>query len=359
MNIFLSAGDPSGDVHAANLVRSLKKLVPGVSVTALGGGNLRSVSDNFLVNLVELGGFGFWQPFKLFFKLKGILKKTVIGSWEKARPDKVVLVDYYGFNIFVAREAHKRGIPVYYYISPQVWATRPGRVQKIAKYVKKMLVILPFEEKLYKDAGVDAVFVGNPLIDMVPEPLEGGGRPGDKLTIGLFPGSRPDIFARHIGLLTGAAGLLKKNFNADFLIFCVPELAAKCEGLPYRTVVESDFALRRGLSFALTTSGTVSMENALLGIPMVVYYRLSSFNYFVAKLLVNVPYITMVNILLGRMLVPELIQNEATSENLAAKAESILKDKGLLGIYSAELIALRSSLGTKGVSDRAAGIILS
>lgn len=358
MNILISAGDTSGDIHAANLVKALKKAGQDISVTALGGEELKASCDKFLYNLVELSGFGFWQPLKLYFKLKRVLLDIIIRYYNDYRPDKVIVVDYYGFNIHVAKEAFKKGIPVYYYISPQVWATRPGRIKKIAKYVKKMLVILPFEEKLYKDAGVDAVFVGNPLIDIVPEP---DGIPKDtsaKPVIGLFPGSRRNVFKHHIGLLLETANMLKERVNADFKIFCVPALAGDCSGLPYPAVIENDFSERKKLAFAITTSGTVNLENALLGIPMLVYYRLTYFNYFIAKMLIRIPYIAMVNILLGKMLVPELIQSEAVPEMLSAKAAEILKSGPALTEYRNSLLGLRAMLGKPGVSVRAAEIIL-
>jgi lipid-A-disaccharide synthase len=359
MNIFISAGDASGDIHAANLARSLRKLGRDVHIAALGGEQLKKECDEFLYNLVEVGGFGFWQPFKLYFKLKNVLTDIAVIYFERQKPDKVIIVDYYGFNIHIAKEASRRNIPVYYYISPQVWATRPGRVKTIGKYVKKMLAVLPFEEKLYRDAGIEAVFVGNPLIDMVPEPATWPAAVPDRICIGLFPGSRPNVFRRHIGLLMETAGLIKAGINADFKIFCVPALAEKCKGLPYPCVVEADYGERKKITLAITPSGTVSTENALLGIPMVVYYKLSGFNYAIAKLLANVKYVTMVNILLGRMLVPELLQKDATPAAIAGTALRLLKDAKELDSLREGLLGIRGRLGQPGVADRAAGIILS
>ena len=357
MNILISAGDPSGDIHAANLVKALKKADRNVSITALGGQQLSHVSDKFVYNLVNLGGFGFWQPVNLYFKLKKVLVDIVIRFYSEHKPDKVIVVDYYGFNIHVAREAFKRGIPVYYYISPQVWASRPGRIRKIAKYVKKMLVILPFEEELYKKSGVDTVFVGHPLIDAVMAPPEIVETVNNKITIGLFPGSRPNVFKRHIGLLMETAEKIKASMPQILKYFASRSLPKTVEA-PYPVVVEDSYSERKDITLAITTSGTVSLENALLGIPMIVYYKLSKFNYFIAKMLVKIPYITMVNILLNRMLVPEFIQDDATGETISQKALSLLKDSASLKSYRNELLALRKVLGENGVSDRAAAIIL-
>lgn len=358
MNILISAGDASGDIHAANLVKALKKSNNNITVTSLGGRQLSASSDKFLYNLVELGGFGFWQPIKLYFKLKRVLIDIVIKYYDDIKPDKVIVVDYYGFNIHVAKAAFERGIPVYYYISPQVWATRPKRIFKIGKYVKKMLVVLPFEEKLYRDAGIDAVFVGNPLIDMVPKPDIPAGTGTSDICIGLFPGSRPNVAQRHIGLLLEAAELIKKHLPVDFKIFCLPALADKFKDLQYPVVVEQDYSERKSLTLAITTSGTVSLENALLGIPMVVYYKLSKFNYFIAKMLANVRYITMVNILLDKMLVPELIQDDATAENIAKAVIELVDDKTKMDSTIKEILSLRTMLGNPNVAERTAGYIL-
>jgi lipid-A-disaccharide synthase len=356
MNIFICAGDASGDIHAANLAKVFKRTRNDIVITSLGGERLKEVSDRFLFNLVELGGFGFWQPLMLFFKLRGVLIDIVINYFIKTNPDKVIIVDYYGFNIHVAKAAFERNIPVYYYISPQVWATRPKRVFQIAKYVKKILVTLPFEEKLYRDAGIDAVFVGNPLIDMVPKPKM---KIGTNVCIGLFPGSRPNVIKRHIQLLIEAAELINKEIPAEFKIFCASALNDKKYGdIPYSVVVEDDYTQRETLTFALTTSGTVSLENALLGIPMVVYYKLSKFNYFIAKMLANIRYITMVNILLDKMLVPELIQNDATPEKISKAVIETIKDDEKIESMKNAFWDIRNKLGSPNVSARAAGIIL-
>jgi len=221
-----------------------------------------------------------------------------------------------------------------------------------------MLVVLPFEEKLYRDAGVDAVFVGHPLIDMTPKPKTTVGAQSVKICVGLFPGSRPNVADRHIGLLIKASQLIKKQIPAEFKIFCLPAFADKYNSLPYPVVVENDYSERSSLSLAITTSGTVSLENALLGIPMVVYYKLSKFNYFVAKLLANIRYITMVNILLDKMLVPELIQDDATPEKISKAVIELLEDKNRLDSIKDELLNLRALLGSPNVAKRAARIIL-
>src|SRR3989339_309525 len=352
--IFISAGDSSGEIHAAKLVSEIKKIEPGAFVSALGGDNLRNSADRFLFNLIDLSAFGFWAPFKQYFRLRKLFNR-IKTLWSADRPDKVILVDYYGFNIHLAKEARGRNIPVYYYISPQVWASRAGRIEKLRKYINKMIVILPFEEKLYKDRGVDAVFAGHPLIDLVPAAQW---RYGEKPVIGIFPGSRPSVAVKHLDTLYKAAALINKSIPSEFLVFGTDNLKDLYAGCPYKVVFEKDFKQRQNLTLALSVSGTVSLENTLLGIPMVVMYKLSALNYRLAKMLVKIKYITMANILTGKMLVPELIQSDASPEKIANKAIEMLKDRELLRSVSAELASLRSILGNSGSARRASGIIM-
>jgi lipid-A-disaccharide synthase len=357
MEIFISAGDISGEMHAARLAAELKRSGPAVRITSLGGEKLKAASDNFILDLTKFGGFGFWQPFKLYFRLKSVLR-DITSRWDRGpRPDKVVLVDYYGFNIRLAAEACKRSIPVYYYISPQVWASRAGRIRKLAKYVRKMLVILPFEEELYGKAGVDAVFVGHPLLDTIPAPLEKG-ESGNKNIIGLFPGSRPSVIKKHLPIMLESAKLIAAKLPCEFILFASHNARAMLSIPGIKTVVDEDFAERRKLDFAITVSGTVSLENTLLGIPMAVMYKLSWFNYYLAKTLVRIPYITMANILLNRMAVPELIQGDANPRRISRTVADILGDSARTAELRKSLLSIREMLGKPGAAGRAAGIIL-
>jgi len=355
IKICMVAGDHSGDLHAAALARSIKQLNADARITALGGKHLMASADSFSENLVDINAFGFAAAAQQYLKLKQIFKDSIINAWDRQRPDKVVLVDYYGFNIHVAEEAKRRGIPVYYYISPQVWATRPGRIKRLARCVKKMLVILPFEEKLYRQAGVDAVFVGHPLIDIVPEPLPH--EAGDTAVIGLFPGSRKTAINAHCAILEKAANIIRKEFPAECRFFGLRGHEADYPvSLP--VIFDSDYTEHRKLDLALTVSGTVCLEHALLGIPMTVMYKLSAFNYLLARMLVRIPYITMANILLDKPLVPELIQGMATPEKIASNALQLLRNRDAFQSMRRQLLSIRKMLGAPGVSARVAGIIL-
>ncbi|MCL1972013.1 MAG: lipid-A-disaccharide synthase [Endomicrobia bacterium] len=355
--IFISAGDLSGEIHAANLVREIKKINPSCYISCAGGTNLKSVSDNFIEDIVNINAFGF-LPVKQIFFLKNVLKKLV-KYFETEKPEKVILTDYYGFHIHVAKAAKKLNIPVYYYISPQVWASRSGRIKTLAKNIKKMLCILPFEEKLYKDNGIDAVFVGNPLIDIVPEKqsfkqnFESSKLP----VIGLFPGSRKSVIKKHMPIILETAKILREKLNAEFMMFAVnKELNYKLpEYIKFET--GNDFEKRRLADIAICPSGTVSLENSLLGIPMAVMYKLSYFNYFLIKMIAKVKYITIVNIMADRVIIPEFIQFDAKPEKIAESVISQINPEQ----YSAkvkELLEFRKMFGRPGVSKRAAEIIL-
>ncbi|MCL2144151.1 MAG: lipid-A-disaccharide synthase [Endomicrobia bacterium] len=351
--IFISAGDLSGEIHAANLIREIKKINPSCRISSAGGANLKSVSDNFIEDIVNINAFGF-LPIKPFFFLKNVLKKLVT-YFETEKPDKVILTDYYGFHIHVAKAAKKLNIPVYYYVSPQVWASRKGRIKTLAKNIKKMLCILPFEEKLYKENGVDAVFAGNPLIDTVPEKnkFEISNPP----LIGLFPGSRKNVIKKHMPVILETAKILKEKLNADFIMFGVNKNAE--HKLPEYIKFEAgnDFEKRKLIDIAICPSGTVSLENSLLGIPMAVMYKLSYFNYFLIKMIAKVKYITLANILAGKAIVPEFIQFDAKPENIANSVIEQLNPE-VYPLKVKDLLEFRKVLGKPGVSKRTAEIIL-
>ncbi|MDR2192589.1 MAG: lipid-A-disaccharide synthase [Endomicrobium sp.] len=357
--IFISAGDLSGDIHAANLVREIKKACPSCFITAEGGDNLKAVCDEFFADIVNINAFGF-LPIRQFFFLKKLLKKLEL-YFQTQKPDKVILVDYYGFHIHAARAAAKLNIPLYYYISPQVWASRKGRIKKLAAVVKKMLVILPFEEVLYKRAGVDAVFVGNPLIDIVPQKdikFQDEVCPNIAPVIGLFPGSRISAIEKHAPILLETAKILREKINAKFILFSANKNYDYYSLPNYIELEENNsWEKRKSLDFAICPSGTVSLENLILGVRMAVIYKLSYFNYFVIRAIIKVKYITIANILANKNIVPELIQFNATPKKIAETVIEQLKPENY-NRQLKEFLIIRKTLGESGVSKRAAEIIL-
>jgi lipid-A-disaccharide synthase len=357
---FVVSGDPSGDLHASNLIRALKRQAPSARVAAIGGPLTRAVADEFLEDLASRGMTGFWEPARRVPFLLGLAKR-IAAFLETRRPTAVICVDFYGFNRRVLSLAHTAGLPAFYFISPQVWATRPGRIAVIKRLVRRIFVIFPFEEPLYRDAGVPVTFVGHPLLDLIPEPIPHTGQPHDQV-IGLLPGSRSSELHRHLPVFFQAFRRLRAARPAlRGVLFAAPSLGdAVYEPLPEGVVIvrDHDYRARAALDAALCSSGTATLENALLGIPMVVVYKMSWITYAIARALVKVEHVAMANLLAGRRVVPELIQHEATPEAIVRAASAILDDRAKAGAIREELLAVRRSLGEPGAVDRVAEEIL-
>lgn len=361
--VLFSAGDPSGDERAAEVVRQLKTLRPEVKVVALGGARLKAVADLFLCDLVAHSVMGFWEPVKKIPFFHRILKETLHPALEKLKPRVTVPVDFFGFNRFVAQAAHRAGSAVFYYVSPQVWASREGRVNFLRRVVEKMLVIFPFEEEFYRSRGVPVHYVGHPLLDQLPEPAREK-RPSVEPVVGLLPGSRASEVRRHLPLLLASAELLHRTRGwMRFVLFASPALP---QGFydPWVVGGKRPFLLemvrdeqsvwRSGLDLALTCSGTATLENALLGVPMVVVYKTSWPTYILARLLIRVRRIAMVNILSGEDLAPELIQGNATPEGVVREALALMDDQRAWQMLRGKLLGLKDLLGGPGAAGRVA-----
>ena len=372
-NILVVAGDPSGDVHGANLIRELKNRVPDLNVSCLGGERMQAAGDRFIYNLVGVGAAGFAEPFKRFFlwiRLISLVRKFL----EEKRPACIIVIDFYGFNHQVLGLAKHRNIPVYYYVTPQVWASRPDRAVRIAKLARKELVIFPFEEKIFKDLGGDCVFVGHPLLDLVPLPaVSSANRSGVDYSwkVGLLPGSRPSELNRLLPVFWKAYLRIHESFpKSAAYIFAAREIsdetiAALCNSvehngaMPSYTIVREDnYAVRSTMDAAMTASGTATLENALLGLPMAVAYKMPWFTYEIAKRVVTIKYISLVNIIAGKPLVREYIQDAAVPEAISGQIMGLLQNPERLAAMRGELLNLRKQLGEPGAASRAADIIL-
>ncbi len=362
MTILIVAGDPSGDLHASHLIRALKKRGgPSLRVAAVGGPLMKAQADEFIEDLASRGVTGFWEPvLKLPFMIRlGLRLKRFM---REKKPLALICVDYYGFNRRVLGLARPLGVPAFYYISPQVWASRPGRVNTLKKLVRRMLLIFPFEVAVYEKAGVPCRFVGHPLLDLMPVP-EDKKAPARPPRVGLLPGSRRSEIARHLPILLQACEKLRAVYpELRVQVFAPPAApdsaydAARAADVDI--VREKGYDQRRGLDLALCCSGTATLENALLGVPMVVLYKMSYLTYRIARALIRVRHIAMANILAGETLVPELIQRDATAERLAEEALRLLEDKARYAEVRRKLLAVRASLGEPGAAERAAQTIL-
>jgi lipid-A-disaccharide synthase len=367
---FFIAGDFSGDIHASHVVRNLREEDPDAYVISIGGPELRKVSDLFLEDLVGEGLFGFWEPVKKLPWLWRLFRKILAPAIEEHRPDVVVPVDFFGFNRKTIQLANERDVPVKYLVSPQIWASRPGRIEILKKYVDKMIVLFPFEEELYRQAGMDVAFYGHPLLDLIPEIPDTNAQTSNQPVIGLLPGSRVSEVREHLPFyLKATAKVVISSRPLRILLFAarsVPERLydeilsdANVSFDSLEVVWDENYEWRKKVDFAVTTSGTATLENALLGIPMVVLYKTSWLNYQLAKALIKVPYISIVNILAGQEVVPELIQERANVVNLAEEMKRIIFDPQALQAQKEELLAIRRMLGSPGVYRKIAIDLLS
>ena len=317
--------------------------------------------------------WGFFSIVEVFSKLRPIyrifrwLKRSL--DWDK--PALAILIDFPDFNLRLAKEANKRGIPVFYYISPQVWAWRKGRVKKIAKLVHKLVVILPFEVPFYRERGVDCEFVGHPLIDIVKPHLSKGKAldifrlAKDKRTIGLLPGSRREEVQNLLPVLLKSAHLLLRDFpNLQFIIPIAPainrfevEKYIADSNVDIRVVEEHTYDVLNVCDLIITASGTATLEAAIMRTPMIIVYKVSFLSYLVGRLLVKVKNIGLVNLIAEKRIVPELIQGQASPINIFNEASKMLKNPHLLSVIKGELDKVKEKLGNPGTSQRAAQIL--
>jgi len=368
-SVFIVSGEESGDLHGSSLIKALKELVPGLEVGGMGGRRMREAGQVGL-DSSELSVVGIVEVIE---KSPGILKafRGLKKRLKEARPDAVVLIDFPDFNLRLAREAKKLGIPVVYYISPQVWAWRKGRIKKIARLVDKMLVVFPFEVDLYRKEGVDVEYVGHPLSDVVECPLskdearKAVGVGADSIVVSLLPGSRTAEVRRHLPVMLEAAVLMEKGINAsvDFLLPAAHSiddtLLAGLIGdsrLGVKVLRERLYTALRASDAAVVASGTATLETALVGTPMVIIYRMSQVSYAIGRALVGVSHIGLPNIVAGREVVKELIQNDATPEKVCAGILEIIKDSGKKDDIINGLKEIKDRLGSRAASRAARAV---
>jgi lipid-A-disaccharide synthase len=369
--ILLVAGEASGDLHAADLVTALREHLPDVEVLGLGGERLREAGMRTVADSSEVATVGVTEA-------AGRLRKIVRTYRELAHilredpPDLCVLVDFPEFNLRLARVAKRAGVPVLYYIGPQVWAWRRGRVRKIARRVDRLAVVFPFEPPLYEPALPGVEFVGHPLLDRVrvtrsrEETFARYGLDPARRLVVLLPGSRPKEIEKLLPPLLDAARRLAREDGCQFALALAHTLArADVEarlvgsGVPVPVVEDDTYNLVAASDLALVSSGTATLECALLECPMVIVYRLAPVSWVLARLLVRgVSWVGMPNIVAGHEVVPELLQGQATGERIAAAAQGILRDPARRATIVEELRGVRRSLGRGGAAGRAAAIAL-
>ena len=361
MNYYIIAGEASGDLHASNLMKELKVLDNNTHFRCWGGDLMRAQGAELVKHYHELAFMGFTEVLmnlRTIFKNIDFCKKDIL----QHRPDVLILVDYPGFNIRIAEFAKAQGIKVFYYISPQIWAWKQSRVHKIKKVVDKMFVILPFEKEFYQRFNFDVDFVGHPLLDAVQNySLQTStlSVTTDKPIIALLPGSRKQEISTMLPLML----LMKKQYvNYQFVIAGAPSQNKEF----YQTFIGDDdikivfnetYQLLQKSEAALVTSGTATLETALFGVPEVVCYKGGAISYSIAKQLVKVKYISLVNLIMDKEIVKELIQNELTETNLKIELDKLLKPETRTKIL-ADYAELKVKLGGSGASKKAAELMV-
>jgi lipid-A-disaccharide synthase len=367
--LLIVAGEASGDLHGARLIAELARLAPGLTTFGLGGDQMQAAGLDAVAHSSEISVVGITEALKILPRARQIFA-ALLAETARRRPRGAVLIDFPEFNLRLARELKRLRVPVLYYISPQVWAWRRGRVKTIARIVDRMLVLFPFEVGFYDQAGVDVVHVGHPLVDEVPQlpSIWAEGDPaasGGPYRIALLPGSRRSEVAALLPTMLAAVARLARELPIEVRIVQAPTIprellaagigeAPELAGLQVEIVEGDRFRAIADSHLALCASGTATLEVGLLGTPMIVVYRLAIWTYLLGRLLVRLRDISLVNLVLGRRVVPELIQREATPPKIAAAAARLLRDRAAVACMRQALSELRERLGQGGASARAA-----
>jgi len=370
--IFIITGDISGDMHGAFLAKSLLKKEPHLQIFGMGGERMKAAGIKVLFDLTQFSLMGFVEVARHIVLFRRVLYQ-LIAKITIEQPDAIVFIDYPGFNLRLAEKIKPLSIPLIYYISPQVWAWGKNRIKKIASLFSRMIVILPFEKELYEKEGLSAFFVGHPLLDVVKTtglmnqvPTISNGRASSATTITLLPGSRSCEVRRLLPVMVKLAQLIKeKKPETQFIILAASSLMEKeiekilkKKKISLRVTREKKYDLIKSSTFALTASGTATVEIAILERPMIIFYKVSPFAYLFLKKMVKLPYIGMVNIIAKKEIVPEFIQGRANAEKILPTALALLEQKEKREKMSDQLRRVKKSLGNPGAADRAAEIIL-
>jgi len=366
LNLLISSGEASGDIYAARLVRALALRRPGTRFFGMGGPRLAAAGLDRIAASEGISVVGIFEVFAKLPAIRKALAALTLGARSRST-DAAVLIDFPDFHALLARRLVRLGVPIVYYVSPQVWAWRRGRARTIAGRALRIVTLFPFETEIYRALGADAVCAGHPLVDDVreglarPSPLP----PKTRRRLVLLPGSRPGEIARHWGPMAEAARRLAARFDMEIV-------AVRAPGLPESLFREKDIGRRSDVQIvegglhpllasadlAFVASGTATLEAALCGAPMVVLYRTSAASAAIGKLLIKVPWISLVNLVAGEQVVAELIQEDATAARLEAEGERILASPEAAAAMRQKLAGVAAKLGPPGASDRAADAVL-
>lgn len=369
--IMIVAGEASGDLHGSNLVRAMQERHPHLVFYGMGGRRLEETGVELLAHASDMAVVGLTEVFSKLGMILGVMRRLK-ASLKTRKPDLVILIDYPDFNLPLARTAKKQGIKVLYYISPQVWAWRKGRIHQIRKVVDKMAVILPFEADFYHQAGIDAAYVGHPLLDTVKtsysreEALSQFGLRRNVKTIGLLPGSRESEVQKLLPIMMETALLLKDALPdiqfvlplADTLDRSLVSRILDTYDVDVKVIPNAIYDVIAVSDAAIVASGTATLETALMETPMIIIYKISPFSYMLGRLFIHVTHIGLVNIIAGKTIAPEFIQNDATPKRLVKAILEIITDETRMEAIKKDLSAIKNKLGQAGASARTAALAL-
>ena len=370
-NILIICGEASGDLHAGNLAKALKELLPQVKIFGVGGQILAKYAKEIYCDIKELAVMGFFDVIKKLPKFFA-LKKLILEKIKTENFSAVILVDFSGFNLRLAKEINNK-LPVIYYVSPQVWASRQRRVETIKKYISKMIVLFEFEKDFYRQRGITAELVGHPLLDVVKPTMEKDeffkkfGLAGAKTTVALLPGSRGAEIKNILPVMLESAELLDKEIeNIQFIVAkslhvdaqIYAQIAKRHKTISLHIIEGLTYDCLNAADFSLVASGTATLETAIMQKPFCVIYKMGLLNYLLYRPQVKLPFIGMVNIVANKKIIPEFIQFNASAEKISAQAAKIIKNPSLSDAMKKDLASIKSRLGEKGAALRAAKIIL-
>ena len=368
--VFISAGEASGDLHAAELLKHLQARTSGLQFFGLGGELMRQQGVELIYDLRSLAVAGFWEVAKRILHFRKVFNRT-LAEIDERKPELAIFVDYPGLNLRLAEQCHRRGIKTVFYIVPQVWAWKKGRIHQIERHIDLLLSILPFEKELFDATKIRCEFVGHPLLDYISEDTGGAdfrsknGINAEEKIIALLPGSRTVEVAKHYEIMLRAIGLMQESglrvrpFTAirtelDPALYADAEAAT---GIAPTHVERERYELLKNTDVSIVSSGTATLEAALCGKPFCVVYRTGWITYQIAKRVISLKNVGLVNIVAGKEIVPEFLQDNMTPENLAQFCKSVLSDPRLRESMKMDLAMLHHRLGDHGASKRAADLI--
>ena len=366
-NIMIISGETSGDIHAKNLIKATREKTNNrVTFYGMGGEMLKKIGVGILFPAEKISVVGITEVFfKIFAVLKAlsILKKTL----RERRPDILILIDFPDFNFIIGKYAKKLNIPILYYISPQIWAWRKGRIKTIKKMVSHMAVILPFEKDFYDNDNIPSTYVGHPILDEIDTSKLNLDEKKTSKIIALLPGSRKSSIIKHLDIMLSSALLIKKKEkNIGFILLVAPSIdenyiKKKLKKRGMENIVEITNNREKAMttsSFVILSSGTATLETVIYERPMLIMYKLSFISYLIAKCLVKIKNIGLVNLIAGKTIVPELIQKDASPTNIAETTLNIICNEKKMAETKKELKKVKNLLGNKGASENTADLLL-